>query len=113
MNLKKKLLEKLNELCQSTSYLLRNTVLVYIKLFIEKLDNKLYLDFFEKKLAGIVLMLSKDKIANVRISCGYVWNKIKDVKFKDSRINNEINNIVEILKKDTDSDVVKSINGIL
>jgi serine/threonine-protein phosphatase 2A regulatory subunit A len=109
----KKLLEKLNELCQSTSYLLRNTVLVYIKLFIEKLDNKLYLDFFEKKLAGIVLMLSKDKIANVRISCGYVWNKIKDVKFKDSRINNEINNIVEILKKDTDSDVVKSINGIL
>ena len=109
----KKLLEKLNELCQSTSYLLRNTVLVYIKLFIEKLDNKLYLDFFEKKLAGIVLMLSKDKIANVRISCGYVWNKIKDVKFKDSRINNEINNVVEILKKDTDSDVVKSINGIL
>ena len=109
----KKLLEKLNELCQSTSYLLRNTVLVYIKLFIEKLDNKLYLDFFEKKLTGIVLMLSKDKIANVRISCGYVWNKIKDVKFKDSRINNEINNVVEILKKDTDSDVVKSINGIL
>ena len=109
----KKLLEKLNELCQSTSYLLRNTVLVYIKLFIEKLDNKLYLDFFEKKLAGIVLMLSKDKIANVRISCGYVWNKIKDVKFKDSRINNEINNVVEILKKDTDSDVVKSINGRL
>ena len=109
----KKLLEKLNELCQSTSYLLRNTVLVYIKLFIEKLDNKLYLDFFEKKLAGIVLMLSKDKIANVRISCGYVWNKIKDVKFKDSRINNEINNVVEILKKDADSDVVKSINGIL
>ena len=109
----KKLLEKLNELCQSTSYLLRNTVLVYIKLFIEKLDNKLYLDFFEKKLAGIVLMLSKDKIANVRISCGYVWNKIKDVKFKDSRINNEINNVVELLKKDTDCDVVKSINGIL
>lgn len=109
----KKLLEKINELCKSTSYLLRNTVLVYIKLFIEKLEDKLYFDFFEKKLVGIVLMLSKDKIANVRISCGYVWNKIKAVKFKDSRINNEINSVIELLKKDPDSDVVKSVNGIL
>ena len=109
----KKLLEKLNELCNSTSYLLRNTVLVYMKLFIEKLEDKLYFDFFEKKLLGIVIMLSKDKIANVRISCGYIWNKIKNVKFKDNRINNEINNIIEILKKDADNDVVKSINGIL
>ena len=109
----KKLLEKLNELCSSTSYLLRNTVLVYMKLFIEKLEDKIYFDFFEKKLLGIVLMLSKDKIANVRISCAYIWNKIKNVKFKDNRINNEINNIIEMLKKDSDSDVVKSINGIL
>ena len=109
----KKLLEKLNELCNSTSYLLRNTVLVYMKLFIEKLEDKLYFDFFEKKLVGIVLMLSKDKIANIRISCGYVWNKIKDIKFKDSKINSEINNVIDSLKKDTDSDVVKSINGVL
>ena len=109
----KKLLEKLNELCNSTSYLLRNTVLVYIKFFIEKIAEKIYFDFFEKKLVGIVLMLSKDKIANIRISCGYVWNKIKDIKFKDSKINNEINNVIDSLKKDTDSDVVKSINGVL
>ena len=109
----KKLLEKLNELCGSTSYLLRNTVLVYIKFFIEKLDDKLYFDFFEKKLIGIVLMLSKDKIANIRISCAYVFNKIKDVKFKDNKINNEINNMIEIFKKDSDTDVVKSINGKL
>ena len=109
----KKLLEKLNELCNSTSYLLRNTVLVYMKLFIEKLEDKLYFDFFERKLVGVVLMLSKDKIANVRISCAYIWNKIKNIKFKDNRINNEINNIIEILKKDADSDVVKSINGKL
>ena len=109
----KKLLEKLNELCNSTSYLLRNTVLVYIKFFIEKMAEKIYFDFFEKKLVGIVLMLSKDKIANIRISCGYVWNKIKDIKFKDSKINNEINNVIDSLKKDTDSDVVKSINGVL
>ena len=79
----KKLLEKLNELCISTSYLLRNTVLVYIKFYIEHLAEKIYFDFFEKKLVGIVLMLSKDKIANIRISCGFVWNKIKNVKFKD------------------------------
>lgn len=109
----KKLLEKLNELCISTSYLLRNTVLVYIKFYIEHLGEKIYFDFFEKKLVGIVLMLSKDKIANIRISCGFVWNKIKNVKFKDSKINNEINNVVEILKKDNDIDVVKSINGQL
>ncbi len=109
----KKLLEKLNELCNSTSYLLRNTVLVYIKFFIEKLGEKMYFDFFEKKLLGIVLMLSKDKIANIRISCGFIWNKIKDIKFKDSKINNEISNIVDTLKKDEDNDVVKSINGVL
>ena len=109
----KKLLEKINELCNSTSYLLRNTVLVYIKFFIKNLEDKIYLEFFEKKLIGIVLMLSKDKIANIRISCGFVLNKIKDIKFKDNKINGEINNVIEILNKDTDSDVVKSINGIL
>ena len=109
----KKLLEKLNELCNSTSYLLRNTVLVYIKFFIKNLEDKIYFEFFEKKLIGIVLMLSKDKIANIRISCGYVWNKIKDIKFKDSKINSEINNVIDSLKKDADSDVVKSINGVL
>ena len=109
----KKLLEKLNELCNSTSYLLRNTVLVYIKFYIEKLSEKIYFDFFEKKLVGIVLLLSKDKIANIRISCGYIWNKIKDIKYKDSKINNEINLVIELLKKDADTDVVKSINGVL
>ncbi len=109
----KKLLEKLNEMCVSTSYLLRNTVLVYVKFFIEKLGDKMYFDFFEKRLVGIVLMMSKDKIANIRISCGYIWNKIKDVKFKDNRINNDINLVVENLKKDSDADVVKSINGQL
>jgi serine/threonine-protein phosphatase 2A regulatory subunit A len=109
----KKLLEKLNELCYSTSYLLRNTVLVYIRFYIEKLSEKIYFDFFEKKLVGIVLLLSKDKIANIRISCGYIWNKIKDIKYKDSKINNEINLVIDLLKKDADSDVVKSINGLL
>ena len=110
----KKLLDKLNELCNSTSYLLRNTVLVYIKFFIEKLaEDKIYFDFFEKKLVGIVLMLSKDKIANIRISCGFIWNKIKNIKFKDSKINNEMNSTIEILKEDIDSDVVKSIHGLI
>ena len=109
----KKLLEKLNELCSSTSYLLRNTVLVYIKFFIEKLEDRIYFDFFEKKLIRIVLMLSKDKIANVRMSCGFILNKIKDIIFKDNKINNEINIMVENLKKDIDSDVVKSINGVI
>ena len=109
----KKILEKLNELCNSTSYLLRNTALVFIKFFIQKLEDKIYLDFFEKKLVGIVIMLSKDKIANIRISCAFIWNKVKDIKFKDNKINNDINGLIEMMKKDIDNDVVKSINGIL
>ena len=109
----KKLLEKLNELCMSSSYLLRNTSLVYIKFYIEKLDDKIYLEFFEKKLVSIVFNLSKDKIANVRLNCAFILNKIKNIKFKDNKINEEINNIIEILKTDKDADVIKSINGIL
>ena len=109
----KKVLEKFNELCLSSSYLLRNTTLVYIKFFIEKLDDKIYLEFFEKKLIGIIFNLSKDKIANVRMNCAFILNKIKNVKFKDTKLNGEINNIIETLKKDKDEDVVKSINGIL
>jgi hypothetical protein len=62
---------------------------------------------------GIVFNLSKDKIANVRINCAFILNKIKNIKFKDSKINGEINNIIEILKKDKDGDVIKSINGTL
>ena len=109
----KKLLEKLNELCLSSSYLLRNTALVFIKFYIEKLEDKIYLEFFEKKLIEIVFNLSKDKIANVRMNCAFILNKIKNIKFKDNNINGEINNIIEILKKDKDEDVVKAINGIL
>ena len=109
----KKLLEKLNELCLSSSYLLRNTALVYIKFYIEKLDDKIYLDFFEKKLVGIVFNLSKDKIANVRINCAFTLNKIKNIKFKDNKISGEINNIIETLKTDKDGDVIKAINGTL
>ena len=109
----KKLLEKLNELCLSSSYLLRNTALVYIKFYIEKLDDKIYLEFFEKKLLGIVFNLSKDKIANVRLNCAFILNKIKNIKFKDNKINAEINSIIEILKADKDADVIKSINGTL
>lgn len=57
--------------------------------------------------------LSKDKIANVRMNCAFILNKIKNIKFKDNKINGEINNIIEIFKKDKDEDVVKAINGIL
>ena len=88
----KKLLEKLNELCLSSSYLLRNTALVFIKFYIEKLEDKIYLEFFEKKLIEIVFNLSKDKIANVRMNCAFILNKIKNIKFKDNKINGEINN---------------------
>ena len=109
----KKLLEKLNELCLSSSYLLRNTALIYIKFYIEKLDDEVYLEFFEKKIIGIVFNLSKDKIANVRLNCAFILNKIKNINFKDSKINEEIKNIIEVLKTDKDEDVIKCVNGIL
>ena len=109
----KKLIEKLNELCLSSSYLLRNTALVYIKFYIEKLDDKVYLEFFEKKIIEIVFNLSKDKIANVRLNCAFILNKIKNINFKDSKINEEIRKIIEVLKTDKDDDVIKSVNGTL
>ena len=109
----KKLLEKLNELCLSSSYLLRNTALIYIKFYIEKLDDEVYLEFFEKKIIGIVFNLSKDKIANVRLNCAFILNKIKNINFKDSKIIDEIKNIIEVLKADKDEDVIKCVNGIL
>ena len=109
----KKLIEKLNELCLSSSYLLRNTALVYIKFYIEKLDDKVYLEFFEKKIIEIVFNLSKDKIANVRLNCAFILNKIKNLNFKDSKINEEIKKIIEVLKTDKDDDVIKSVNGTL
>ena len=109
----KKLIEKLNELCLSSSYLLRNTALVYIKFYIEKLDDKVYLEFFEKKIIEIVFNLSKDKIANVRLNCALILNKIKNINFKDSKINEEIKKIIEVLKTDKDDDVIKSVNGTL
>ena len=109
----KKLLEKLNELCLSSSYLLRNTALIYIKFYIEKLDDEVYLEFFEKKIIGIVFNLSKDKIANVRLNCAFILNKIKNINFKDSKIIDEIKNIIEVRKADKDEDVIKYVNGIL
>jgi serine/threonine-protein phosphatase 2A regulatory subunit A len=111
--LEKKLIDKLNKLCKSSSYLLRNTVLVFIKFYLDKLNDNIYFDFFEKKLINIVLVLAKDKISNLRISCGSIFNKIKNIKFKNSEINNEINKISDSYYKDTDIDVVKAIKGEL
>ena len=47
------------------------------------------------------------------MSCGLIFNKIKNIKIKEIKINNEINLIIENLKKDADRDIVKSINGLL
>ena len=105
----KKLLEKLNELCVSTSYLLRNTALVYVKYFIEKLGDKIYFDFFEKKLVGIVLMLSKDKIANIRMNCVIILKKMSKVS-KNRDILKEISSLLDELKRDRDIEVVNAIS---
>ena len=47
------------------------------------------------------------------MNCAIIFNKIKNIKFKDSKLNGEINKIIEILKKDKDEDVIKAINGII
>lgn len=107
----RKLIDKINELCKSSNYLLRNTVCCFVKFFIEKLGDKIYLDFFERKIIVIVFNLSKDKIANLRISCGFILNKVKGVAFKDKKINNDIEGYIQALKNDVDIDVIKSVTG--
>ena len=58
-----------------------------------------------------MLNLSKDKIANIRISCGFILNKIKDVPFKEKKINSDIEACIQALKKDIDVDVINAVNG--
>ena len=104
--LENKLIEKMNEMSNSPNYLIRNTCGIFIKNFIEKINDKIYFDFFEKRILQIVFKLSVDKISNVRITCAIIFNKIKNCNFKDRNNKEKINKCIEILKKDEDKDVI-------
>ena len=90
----------------SSNYLIRNTCGMFIKYFIEKINDKIYFDFFEKKLINIVYKLTVDKISNVRITCAIIFNKVKNSSFKDRNNIDKIKKCIEILKKDEDKDVI-------
>lgn len=102
----RRLIEKLNEMSNSSNYLIRNTCGMFIKYFIEKINDKIYFDFFEKKLINIVFKLTVDKISNVRITCAIIFNKVKNSSFKDRNNIDKIKKCIEILKKDEDKDVI-------
>ena len=102
----RRLIEKLNEMSNSSNYLIRNTCGMFIKYFIEKINDKIYFDFFEKKLINIVYKLTVDKISNVRITCAIIFNKVKNSSFKDRNNIDKIKKCIEILKKDEDKDVI-------
>ena len=104
--LENKLVAKLNEMSNSSNYLIRNTCGIFIKNFIEKINDKIYFDFFEKKLIQIVYKLTNDKISNVRITCAIIFNKVKSCNFKDRNNNDKIKRCIEILLKDEDKDVI-------
>ena len=106
IELENKLIEKLNEMSNSSNYLIRNTCVIFIKFFIEKINDKIYFEFLEKKLIQIVFRLTTDKISNVRITCAIIFNKVKNCTFKDRNNNDKIKKCIEILQKDEDKDVI-------
>ena len=101
-----KLIEKLNSMMNCTNYLFRNTCLIFIKYFIDKINNKIYFDFFQNKLIFFVYKLSNDKISNVRLNCAIIFKKVENCNFKDKTNNDKIKKCIDILKKDQDIDVI-------
>ena len=101
-----KLIEKLNLMSNLTNYLMRNTCLIFIKYFIENLDNKIYFDFFQNKLIFFVYKLSSDKISNLRMNCAFIFNRVKNLDFEDKSNNDKIKKYIDKLKHDEDRDVI-------
>ena len=101
----KKLNEKLDNMINLSNYLMRNTCLIFIKFFCEKIEDKIYFNFFEKNLINYVYKLSNDKISNVRLNCGFIFNKIKNYEFNDKMHKDKIKKWIGILKNDEDKDV--------
>ena len=106
-----KLIEKLNSMSNLTNYLIRNTCVIFIKYFIENINEKIYFDFFQKKLILLVYKLSNDKISNVRMNCAFILNKVKNCDFENKSNNDKIQKFIDKLKKDDDRDVINIFNS--
>ena len=101
----KKLLNKINSMAKSDSYLIRITTVLLIKEF---LVNEYEFDFMEKKLFPYISKLSNDKIPNVRQACSIVIKKL--VKLSKNRdVIKECKLIIDDLRQDKDLEVVYSI----
>ena len=101
-----KLIEKLNLMSNLTNYLMRNTCLIFIKYFIENINDKIYFDFFQNKLIFFVYKLSNDKISNLRMNCAFIFNRVKNLDFEDKSNNDKIKKYIDKLKHDEDRDVI-------
>jgi serine/threonine-protein phosphatase 2A regulatory subunit A len=101
----KKLIEKLNEMRCSNSYLIRNTVLILAKEFVhDEFDN----DFLERKLYPLVIKSSKDKISNVRMNAAVVLKKLLKI-VRSREVLREVQSCCEELKRDIDVDVQNAL----
>jgi len=101
----KKLLNKINPMSKSDSYLIRITVVMLIKEF---LVDEYELEFMEKKLFPYIVKLSDDRIPNVRQACSIVIKKLVRLS-KNKDVVKECKSIIDELKKDKDSEVVYAI----
>ena len=102
----KKLLAKLSQMIKSESYLIRITVTILIKEFV---NDEYNCDFLEKKLFPYVMRLSKDKIANIRMNCVIILKKMSKIS-KNRDILKDISQLLDELKRDRDIDVLYAIS---
>ena len=102
----KTLLDKLNEMKSSDSYLIRNTVTFLVKEFVGDVYNY---DFVERKLVPYITKLSKDRSGNIRMNCAAILKKISKVS-KSKEVVKEVNGVLEELKRDRDTEVIYAIN---
>ena len=101
----KKLLNKISPMAKSDSYLIRITVVILIKEF---LDDEYELEFLEKKLFPYIMKLSDDKIPNVRQACSVVIKKLARLS-KNKDVIKDCKSIIEELKRDKDLEVTYAI----
>ena len=81
----------------------------YFFIIKEFVNDEFDTDFLEKKLFPLIIKSTKDKISNVRMNAATVIKKMmRHSKSRD--ILREIQTSIDELKRDTDIDVVNSLN---
>lgn len=65
-------------------------------------------DFLEKKLSSFVIVLSKDKISNIRYNSAIILKKL-NMMTKKKDLLNEIKVCLEEMRRDPDPDVISII----